>query len=124
MDGCPKTEPHAVAFGEEFGDFAQEPARVDSDLRRAPQDPQEARRERGLGAGGLPPLGIEELAYVAEAGAKVGEFADYLQFVLVVGQLERTGRLVGKSSGLQELDPDFAAGPCHLVSCAGGLANG
>ena len=77
----------------------------------------------GLGAGATS-LWIEELADVAEAGAKVGGFADYLEFVLVVGQMERTRRLVGKSSGLQELDPDFAAGPCHLVSCAGGLANG
>ena len=64
------------------------------------------------------------LADVAKAGAKVGEFANYVEFVLVVGQMERSGGLVGKSRGLQELHPDFAAGHCHLVRGAGGLANG
>ena len=70
------------------------------------------------------PLGIEALANVAEAGAKAGEFADYVEFVLVVGQVERAGGLVGKAGGLQEFHPDFAAGYCHLVRGAGGLANG
>ena len=49
----------------------------------------------GLGAGATS-LWIEELADVAEAGAKVGEFANYREFVLVVRQMERTRRLVGK----------------------------
>ena len=51
---------------------------------------------------GNPPFGIEELAYVAEAGAKVGEFADYLEFVLVVRQVganPSVGREVERIAG-------------------------